>query len=1266
MKSKNSLWAYASILLCIVSSASAHEAPGRNLSPAQLEKKKQEYIAKTNAFEAAGKAQELIKARDEAKKALNDKNFAAKTLYNLGQAKAKQAPTQNKKAVPTAVKAKAHESKNRKRTRTKCFRAKNISANHVCTNTLTTQGNATVNGNLQVAGNTVLDKNLTVVGNENVLGSVNINQNLNVNGNATFHKDVTVDGQISGGDITSSGKITADRADFNVETTNVSYEDVNVIEDLRTWQTERFYNPDYDRFPDGVLPPTSKLGPGEVYEFTSLSPLEVPQEGDAWSAIVHGIIDFSTATEQEKLDYYSGAIHRLYALIIDNPFSWSEQQFKVGGPITPNSTMMPLDQQLLAAQAMNVILTGLNQIDPNFLTPKETVNLFNLITLAKYYIVAWTHGDTLTSMMGAEYFGSPNPANLESYLYNAGWAMPFINVALIPVLGFSDDGEANLPFARALPGLYKLYPKFLENWLEVAREGMNQGFYPHVLRSRPFTSAGESTFGELAYGYPADIVDLVQSGEFTAFNDSRLSAERDYNDLLPASFEDQLSPDLLFLFRFTIEGLNPLPFLEMLVEQGVMSQTEADYLQNEARITYDDIKASILSFLSTMYLDEESPFVRALRLTRYDDYPGEWGTKFIVNDLGFVEGLVLSGPHSGETVYIDPLAAGPDVAIYDSLGGQLFNVSLQNVELHRDEVYGEEHYINMAELVLNLSRDTPIPYYAKVSNTPGVNPFENWEVQFDNSANPLSQKLHAAGETLLDFFEESINYYLDQWVTETFPPSTTWQQEFATFQEAIDAISAVGRLVGDLEDPANGGVYAFVQHYQPISDEQGPLYDYAQIEAYYDDSWDGVPQLKLTSGGRIDGPPVLDRDGNVLYDPEAPLDANGLINVDALFEASQVDPDKQEYYQFLSATEITGGKSARVYYFFYDYIKHSFEDYLTQGPQALMKYYFSPYINSIFENPSAHEYQNSQYASGNSYNPSDGIITYRHFIQYDDPRHTGVGTRTTILHEFIMGHAIQTPLLQILASIGQQDWAGANIGGSATAEGWAVFIETFFGPLYTSYLSKVDNYFNYIDPTGSIDPVTQVPSILDTSRVAGRLKWDTEVHSSLYKASLSDFTTGFYNDTFQAFPITSEVAQRIPVGPTQGLNYGLGFLQIIGLYQNLPNALGQARYDSLQANGNKATKYFFDLLLLDAQGYFISSLQPIYDEWAIRVRDGIAPFDDPNYDGYPVDAFDAHTNPYTGGDPAAYEYTDNPYVPGGFTFTFPACPVPNTGVCPSP
>ena len=315
-----------------------------------------------------------------------------------------------------------------------------------------------------------------------------------------------------------------------------------------------------------------------------------------------------------------------------------------------------------------------------------------------------------------------------------------------------------------------------------------------------------------------------------------------------------------------------------------------------------------------------------------------------------------------------------------------------------------------------------------------------------------------------------------------------------------------------------------------------------------------------------------------------------------------------------------------------------------------------------------HRYLNSQYASGASYNPLSEIITFTHLINYTDPRNATIGDRTTLLHEFIMGHAVQIPLTQMINSTGTAPWIAGFVDNPATAEGWAVFVETFFGPGYTSYLSPVDRYWNSTDPQGRPDPVTIVPSLIDTARVAARLKWDTAVHSSDYKASMAEHAAGFKADTFDNFPITTEIAQRVPVGPTQGLNYGLGFLQIIGLYQNLPNALGQAKYDALQANGSKATKYFFDLLLLDAQGYFISSLQPIYDAWALKVKNGVPPFDNPNYEGYPVDAFDAHTVPYIPGSRASvYEYSDNPYVPGGFQFYFSPCPVPNDGItCPTP
>ncbi len=1068
--------------------------------------------------------------------------------------------------------------------------------------------------------------------------------------------------------------INADQANFTLETADVSYEDTNVIEDLRYWQHERFVTPDYDRFPNGILPPTTKLGPGEVYSYTSLSPNYVPIQGNDWNATVHGIIDFATATEKEKLDYYSGAFCYLWNEMLDSPFSANENLLKVGNMngwgLTLNGTVMPKDQQKYAADALNTILNGLLNIDPNDLDGVDRVTYFNLITMARYSIIAWTAGNTYINLLGVEYFGSANPANLANYYYPAAiFPSGFLNVSIIPAYEYSSDGEALLPYVRALPGLYKLYPGLLQNQLDVALAGMKEGYYPHVLRNRPYSSPGQSTFGEIEYGYTPEIAQLVATGEFPAFDDPYLLALQDYQLLASASFEDQISPDLLFsIDGGIIAGYNPILMLNMLVEQGVMSQTEADYLQEEARNAYDTvIKPALLNWYETLYFNEDSPFVRALRMTRYDDFPGEWGYKFVVNDLGWVEALVVAGPHTGETVFVDPL--GTDLVIYDTNGDPI-NVNLKDVELQRDEVAGNEHYTNMAEIVLRLNRDTPIPYYKKVSNTPNVNPFENWEVQFDDSSASLPTKLHQSGESLVAFFDESIDYYLDLWVTQSFPPYNTpkvWQDFFATRDEAIDAIKQAGRLTGDLEDPANGGIYAFVQHYKPIEDDMGPLYDFSQIEAYYTEAWDGVPQLKLTPLGRIDGPPVLDRDGNVIYDPEAPVDPNGLINVDALFALSQVDNDKADYYRFLTSTEIVQGKSARVYYFFYDFIKHSFEDFETIGTNPLLPFYFSPYINSTFDKLQKHVYLNSEYASGASYNPITELLTYTHLINYPDPRNATIGDRTTILHEFIMGHALQIPLTEMISSTGTGAWLTGFISNPATAEGWAVFIETFFGPGYSSYLSTVDRYWNYTDPYGEPDPVTIVPSLIDTARVAARLKWDTAVHSSDFKASMAEHAEGFKLDTFDNFPITSEISQRVPVGPTQGLNYGLGFLQIIGLYQDLPIALGQAKYDELQANGFKATKYFFDLLLLDAQGYFISSLQPLYDAWAFKVKNGIPPFDDPNYDGYPVNAFDAHTVPYVPGTSlTAYEYSDNPYVPGGFTFDFLACPVPNLGVCPTP
>lgn len=1250
---KGSRWVLSLILLTSYGVYAHQDIHGgnplrRKLSSAELEAAKQKYIAKL-----------------EAKKALEDKAI--------------QPAGKSASSLKTVVAAPQVEDCSRRKPKQKSVRACIVEAENLCAgkanvDTLNVKTNAAIGGDLAVSGNQ------TVAGDLHVAGNGSFEQGLAVKG------DLSVEGTVTGGTI-QAHRVDADQGFFKTEVTDVSYEDVNVIEDLRVWQTERFVTPNYDRFPEGALPQTTKIGPGETYAYTSFTPNYVPQIGNDWTAIIHGIIDFDSASPKEKLDFYSGAHYRLFTLMLGEAFSATEKDIKPG---STNDTVMPLDQQKYAAQALREIRKGLLGINPDDLVEaKDKVTLFNNITQADFYIQAWESGTSTTDIIGGEYFGSPNPANLGNYYYQAAYyPNGFLNVALLTVYGINTDGPALLPYARALPGLYKLFPSFLKSQVDTALKGLKEGYYPHVLRNRPYSSPGQSTFGEVAFGYTPEVAALVATGQFPPEDDPRIFALQDYLDLSAASFEDQLDPNLLFRGLFTIEGLNPLPFLDMLVEQGVMDQSEADYIQEEARKTYDTaVKPALLNFLSQLYIDEASPLVRALRLTRYDDTPGEWGYKYIVNAEGHVKGIVKNGIHTGQTVYIDVL--GEDVVV--TLDGNPVNISLADITLQRDIAAGNEQYTNMTEIVLKLNRTTPIPYYVKISDS-GETPFDNWEVQFDDRADvSVVEKLHESGSSLLIFFEEAINFYLDQWVTEAFPPYTTWQSVidpntgepmFPTLQSAIDAITDAGRLVGDLEDPANGGIWAFVQHYRPISDEQGnPLFDFSILENYYTDAWDGVPQLKTTQfEGRtiVDGPQIVAlidfgpfTKGEVLYDPKAtPVD--GLVPLAKLNAATEVDPAKASYYRFMSSTDIVAGKAARVYYFFYDFVKRSFENYLTLGDNPLMPYYFSPYATDAFNKLSAHTYLNLQFASGSSYDPTSQVITYTHLMNFRDPRNSadnGAGTRSTLLHEFIMGHAIQIPLLDMVASTGTSSWITAAVSNNATAEGWAVFIELFFGGLYTNYLSTTDRYFNYIDPTGKPDPKVIVPQLTGASRIAARLKWDTGIHYNNGKpefgVTLAEYAQGFEKDTFGAFPITSEISQRIPVSPTQGLNYALGYLQILGKFQQLPQALGQELYDQLQADGNKATRYFFDLILLGGAGYFISSLDPLYDNMIERIKLGIPPATD---FGYGVDAFDAHTVAYVPGtNPGAYEFSDNPYKPGGFTFVFPSCPVPNDGVtCPSP
>jgi hypothetical protein len=262
--------------------------------------------------------------------------------------------------------------------------------------------------------------------------------------------------------------------------------------------------------------------------------------------------------------------------------------------------------------------------------------------------------------------------------------------------------------------------------------------------------------------------------------------------------------------------------------------------------------------------------------------------------------------------------------------------------------------------------------------------------------------------------------------------------------------------------------------------------------------------------------------------------------------------------------------------------------------------------------------------------------------------------------------------------LGLNSWT-SSVNNPTTSEGWAVFIELFFGPSNTTFLSKNDKYGNYIDPSGKPDPTAMVPLILGAGRVAARLAHDTGLHYSgrpetgakddpqfPYGMTMAKFFEVFRRDTFGNFDAESEIAQRIPVSPTQALNYALGFMQILNLFRQLENTIGTELFDELQANNNKAFKYFFDLLLIDAQGYFLSSLEDIFIDLGNKIKNGEPPFDDPNYDGYPVDAFSAQSVGYVPGeqpllDLAYYNVDVNPYKTGGWDFIFPSDPVPFPG-----
>jgi hypothetical protein len=845
--------------------------------------------------------------------------------------------------------------------------------------------------------------------------------------------------------------------------------------------------------------------------------------------------------------------------------------------------------------------------------------------------------------------------------------------------------------------MFRYYSTVIDQIIQRSQEGLQQGFYPHILRVNPYDSKGESTFGEPGYNYEQYIVDEVQGGTFPPSTNNFYSNMKHTLELVQSTtYEGQIDdPNVLFTPFFT-GGVNPQFVLDEVVAAGLMSQSEADLIEAICRdLYYSSYVPGITKLVNYFYLDPTQLAVKALRLTRWDDYPGEWGMKFLVDstypDLvaansGFP--LVRATKNiGGDEVLISVL--GDDVIIYDAATGLVDPVSLKDVTLLRDEVYGEEQYKAAVQVVIGVEPDSPIPTFIKNDPLQPFNPVTNpFHVEFitDNLLTVI-EKIHDSGVQMVNYFAEQVDYYLNQWSIDKF--GQPWAVQFPNFESAIQCLTLDDRYYADLEDPfpANGGgSYLFVQHYTPKVDDLGPLYDVTQLNNYYVGSWDGTPTLKvITSGpnaGRIDGPPILDRDGNVLYDPLAPLSTDPcigpVIDITALYNASVVDPDKLGYYANMGPVDIATGLSNRWFYFNMDFATRAYQQYITGGvnptPDPIMPQFFSPYIVSQFAKRHAIQWFQYQTASGSNFDPTNGQLTYTNLIDSGDVHTTTEGgQRSVYVHEWLMGHAMQVPLINIIGSLGTSVWTNGIFGG-ATAEGWAVFVELYFCGKYTTYLSSTDHYFNYLFNNASQDPKTVVSQLLGASRIAARLKYDTSVHSDHYKMSMADYFRGFKIDTFGNFDANSEVAQRIPPTPEQGLNYALGYAQIAAFFESLPKdapalgvpppyppntGIGQAKYDALQANGHKAWKYFFDLILIDAQGYFLGSLKPMYDQLVFKIVNGIPPFNNPNYDGYPLNAFPVNTTPYiVGTNPAAYEPETDPYKPGGWTFKFPDSATP--------
>jgi hypothetical protein len=1147
-------------------------------------------------------------------------------------------------------------------------------------------------------------KDLTVNGNTLLKG------NLEVQGAVTFDQNITINGDLQVQNIQGTTLRFQNGQIDNLQTQNAE------IGALKVFDAERWVTPDYDRFKEGYLPKLNPVGgvPG-TYEYQNLSDLAVPEVGNDWTSIVHGFINFDTATPAERLHYFVGAMNRLYHLVIDRPQSATETPIRVGYITNYSPTVMqpgiPPEQQARMAQAVGFILQGLRKIEaevaanPALLDAAQTVELLNNITLAINFMEAWNLGTFFTANMGNDYTSIANQYNLSAY--NPYDWLPFMQISQIIAYGLNSDPGNLLAVAREAPIMFRYFSIVIDQDIERSHQGLQQGFYPHVLRVNPYDSRGQSTFGEPGFNYEQYIVDEVQGGTFPPSTDNWYTTMKNTLELIQSTtFEGQLTPDVLFTSLIT-GGVNPQLLLDVVVAGGFMSQSEADLIEAMCKdLYYSSYVPAFTKLVNYFYLDPTQLGVKALRLTRWDDYPGEWGMKFIVDstypDLvaansGFP--LVVAMKNSdGTRVLISVL--GDDVVIYDAATGTVDPVSLRDVTLMRDEVYGEAQYKAAVQVVIGVEPDSPIPTFVKNDPSQPFNPITNpyHTIFITDPALDVVQKIHDSGVQMVNYFAEQIDFYLNRWSMQKF--GQPWATQFPDFVSAINCLTLDDRYYADLEDPfpvqadgtRGGGSYAFIQHYSPIVDANGPLYDVAQLNAYYTSNspnvWDDTPQLKIIASGpnagRIDGPPIKDRNGNILYDPLAPLSTDPctgpVIDITALYNASVVDPDKIGYYANMGSVDIANGKSARWFYFNMDFATRAYREYITGGvnptPDPVMPEFFSPYIVSQFAKRHAITWFQFVTASSSNFDPSSGQLTYTNYLSAGDVHLTAEGGQRSIyVHEWLMGHAMQIPLINIIGSLGTSVWTNGSFGG-ATAEGWAVFMELYFVGRFTTYLSATDHYLNYLCNDCSQDPKTAVSQLLAASRIAARLKYDTAVHSSYYKMSMADYFRGFRTDTFGNYTANDEVAQRIPPEPEQGLNYALAYAQIAAFFESLPDpapplgvpppypantGIGQAKYDQLQANGHKAWKYFFDLILIDAQGYFLGSLKPLYDLLIYKIVNGIAPFNDPNYNGYPLNAFPVNTTEYiVGTNPAAYEPENDPYVPGGWTFKFPdsATPAP--------